>query len=68
MTPLVLELDEVLKEEEFMTGVKTIQVEYKEGYSKLGYVAIIRNHNNRDIRYGNLKATPYLKRKFGNTI
>jgi hypothetical protein len=66
MIPLVLELDEQLGEGEEMMGIKTIQVEYEGGHSKLGYVAIIKNGYN--LRYGSLKAIPYIKRKFNSVI
>ena len=69
MIPLILELDEVLKEGEEMIGIKTIQVEKQGGHSKLGYVAIIKDTTCfNEIRYGSLKATPYVKRKFGSVV
>jgi len=71
MIPLILELDEELKKGEEMAGVKTIVCEQKGGYSKLGYVAIIKFINpvgENSIRYGSLRAIPYTKKKFGNVI
>jgi hypothetical protein len=71
MIPLVLELDEELKTGEEMTGVKTILCEHKGGYTKIGYVAVIRKMNKmgqKEIRYGSLKAIPYVDKTFGDVI
>jgi hypothetical protein len=71
MIPLILELDEELREGECMAGVKTVMCEHKDGYTRIGYVAVIKFINpagENSVRYGNLKATPYTDRKMGNVI
>ena len=56
MIPLILELDEELKDGEQMIDIKTISITG----NRFGYVAVIKNFksdNHLDIRYGSLKAT-----------
>ena len=56
MIPLILELDEELKDGEQMIDIKTISITG----NRFGYVAVIKNFKSDhplDIRYGNLKAT-----------
>jgi hypothetical protein len=68
MIPLVLELDEELKEGEEMIGTRTIQLSAPP-YSIIGYVAIIRSKfsGGLDYRYGNLRAYKYHEEK-GNVL
>ncbi len=69
IVPLVLELDEELKANEQFAGIKAIDIDEGGGHHKVGYVALIKvfgRHN--DIRYANLRATRYDKKKFGSGV
>lgn len=69
IVPLVLELDEELSDNEEFAGLKTIDINEGGGHRKVGYVALIKVFGKRnDIRYGNLKATRYEKKKFGSGV
>jgi len=65
MIPLILELDEELKPDEEMIGVKTIQLSVPP-HSLIGYVAIIRVKGYY-FKHGNLRARKYDKEK-GNVL
>ena len=64
MIPLVLELDEELKEGEEMIGIKTIGLS-EPPESLIGYVAIIRT-SGLNYRYGSLRA--YKHKEKGNVL
>ena len=64
MIPLVLELDEKLKEGETMVGIKTIELSEAPN-TLIGYVAIIKTEG-LNYRYGSLRA--YRHGEKGNVL
>ena len=71
MIPLMLELNEPLKDGEEMVGIKSMVLEKNGGHCITGYVAVIRNFKSRysnDVRYGSLRGVEYNKKKFSNVV
>lgn len=62
MIPLILELDEELREGEQMTGIATIELS-QPPHSLIGYVAVIKKRG-IEFRYGSLRA--YKHKEKGN--
>ena len=66
MKPLILELDEELRDGEEFIGTKTVGCKNKQGKMLIGHVAVIRV-NHLDYRYGSLRAYSFDK-EMGNVI
>jgi len=65
--PLIIELDEQLRDNEEMVGITNIIIDHQ-GSKLIGHLALIKQKDNHlNVRYGTLKAWLYDK-KIGSVI
>lgn len=71
LTALIIEPAEPLEPEERYIGVKTIIVEYENGFTQLGYIGVVKTKDDfgeSSFRYVTLRAIPYTKKQFGQVM